>query len=95
MQVNGSYHVKGNHILERYIASLMPLHQMLIYQNRAAAGGQAQDKRPLRRGIEGCDALLCLAVSLELRLMYTSLRRGYANQLDSSQRIEMQELRRL
>jgi hypothetical protein len=54
----------------------MPLCQLLVYQNRAAASGQTQDKRPLRRGIEGCDALLCLAVSLELRLMCISLRGG-------------------
>jgi hypothetical protein len=76
MQVNRSYHIEGNHISERYITSLMPLYQLLVYQNGAAACGQAQDKGPLRRGLESCDALLCLAVSLELRLMYISTRGG-------------------
>jgi hypothetical protein len=58
-----TYHIEGNHIAERDIASLVPLDQILVYQDRAAASGQAQDERPLRRGLEGVDAFWNLAIS--------------------------------
>jgi uncharacterized membrane protein len=59
----GAHHVEGNHIAKGYFSSLVPLDQMLVYQNRAATGRQAQNKRLLRRGLEGIDAFLCLTVS--------------------------------
>jgi hypothetical protein len=52
-----SYHVEGDHILEGNLAGFVALHELLVYQDRAAASGQAQDKRPLCRWLEGFDAL--------------------------------------
>ena len=60
---HGSHHVKGNHIAERDVASLVPLDQTLVDQDRATASRQAQYKGLFGRGIEGSYAALSLDVS--------------------------------
>jgi hypothetical protein len=51
-----AYHVKGDHIAERYFASFVALNKILVDQNRAASRRQAKDKGSLWSRIEGFDA---------------------------------------
>jgi len=61
--VDVSYHVKGDDIAERDLASLVALNQMLVDQDRTAPRRQAQNKRPLGSRIEGLDALYAGALA--------------------------------
>lgn len=50
-------HVEGDDIAKGDVAGFVSLHEVLIYQDWTASGGQAQHKGAVMAGVEGLDAL--------------------------------------
>ena len=57
LQGDGSYHIEGNHIAERDLASFVAVNEVLVDQDGTASCRQAQDEGLLRSRIKGFDAL--------------------------------------
>lgn len=55
-RVNISYHIEGDHIAKGDFASLVSLDQVLVNENRTAAGWQAEYERSFICRIECLDA---------------------------------------
>jgi hypothetical protein len=63
MQGSGSYHVKGNHIVERDFTGFVALHKMLVDQDGAASSRQAENEGSLGSRVEGLDAFYVKALA--------------------------------
>jgi hypothetical protein len=63
MQGSGSYHIKGNHIVERDFTGFVALDQMFVDQDGTASSRQAQDEGSLGSRVEGFDAVYVEALA--------------------------------